>query len=204
MKRRLRITFLVLILASVTAFGIISFSQLDGFKTKRNDVVELVIATSTGTTTSPNTFTPSAIDTIDPYVLTLTAYPTFPAFPTSLLTPNPNNLEGTPNTPTPDLYVVTTVTVEEPPTPLPLGKSVDLTNGTPVPLEQLVIFTVERSDGTADEYRVPPWLLQNVTDAYLNELMEIRPGDRLLGWLPGVGGNQPPNSDTLQLSTVTP
>lgn len=144
--------------------------------------VATVIQTVTVTPGPPGTATPNS--TVDPYVLTLTAAPTFPPFPTSLLTPNPLNPEGTPNTPTPDLYAVTTPTIEYPPT-LPAGKTVDLTNGTPVPPEQMIIFTVYRANGTYDEYHIPPWLMQNPTEDYLNQLMEIQLGDKILGWMSG-------------------
>jgi len=127
--------------------------------------------------------------------------------PTLTLMPTFVNPEGTPNTPTPDLHIVIKPTIESPPTALPKGKIVDLTNGTPVPAEQMVIFTVERVSGVYDEYHIPPWLLQNATTAYSNQWMEIKPGDKLLGWLAGHGSNQPllaTETIPVPLSTKTP
>lgn len=140
-------------------------------------------------------------------VLTVLATPQLTLIPTETTwqTPSLFNSEGTPLTPTPDRSIVTTPTFEHPPTPLPLGKIVDLTNGTPVPPEKIVIFTVNRANGTTDEYEVPPWLLKNPTDEYLNRLMEIQPGDTLLGgWRTKGGSRQLPAFHQQALSTTTP
>lgn len=192
MRRINRFGALLFVLISLAILTVFYSTQLQEVKMVHGGEVQKIMQLQRDSPLPTGAVT--AEMTPDPFVLTLTAYPTFPPFPKELLTPNPLNAEGTPNTPTPDRFIVNTPTVESPPTALPKGKTVDLAQGTPVPQEQIVIFTVIRANGTYDEYYTPPWLLEkNVTNEYLEQLMSIEPGDRLLGWHSGSRTGGPPS-----------
>ncbi|MCX6050869.1 MAG: hypothetical protein NT075_37755 [Chloroflexi bacterium] len=127
--------------------------------------------------------------TADTYALTLTARPTFPPTPEpTFYTPNPLNAEGTPKTATPMPATLmpgqTPATMPPPPT-IQVGKTVDLAQGTPVPLNEVIAQSVRRADGKYDTYLIPPWLFLgsgSEINIRLNQLMEIKPGDEALGW----------------------
>ncbi len=150
-----------------------------------------------------------AIDspTPDAYALTLTALPTFPPTPEpTFYTPNPLNAAGTPKTATPMPATLmpgqTPATMPPPPT-IQVGKTVDLSHGTPGPA---MIISVRRKDGKYDIYRIPPQLLEGFNGKDLNQrfdqLMEINPGDEILGWQSE--GNNGPASSPSVTETVAP
>lgn len=127
--------------------------------------------------------------TVDPNALTLTANLTAPPLPPpTFYTPNPLNAEGTPKTATPLPATLapgqTPATMPPPPT-VRVGKRIDLTHGTPVPSNELIAQFVKRADGTLDTYLIPPWLFLGTgaeIEARLNQLLEIKHGDEMLGW----------------------
>ncbi|MCX6050870.1 MAG: hypothetical protein NT075_37760 [Chloroflexi bacterium] len=158
---------------------------------------------------SPMTNATLALDTptAEPGGLALTAYPTFPPTPEpTFYTPNPLNAEGTPKTATPMPATLmpgqTPATMPPPPT-IRVGKIVDLSHGTP---EAQIIISVRRADGTYDEYNIPTRLFDDVTgeaqNQRFNELMDIKPGDEILGWQSE--GNNGPASSPSGTETVAP
>lgn len=130
-------------------------------------VVATLPATSPPATVSPGltvpppeTATPIETLTVDPFVLTLTAYPTFPETPT-------------PTTDEPKPGPTATIT----PTP---SKIVNLADG--VPEEEIMVYIIRRADGTNEKYFIPMALLpgDETYKQVRDQLLNLGPEDVLL------------------------
>jgi len=110
----------------------------------------------------PVTPEPTTEATIDPYVLTLTAYPTFPDTPT----PWPEGFE-------PQEGPTATIT----PTP---SKVIDMTEG--VPNEDVNVYIVRRADGSLEKYLIPITLFPSVEsyEQVRDELLNLGAEDTIL------------------------
>jgi hypothetical protein len=131
----------------------------------------------------------------DPYVATLTAYPTFPPGP------DPELMTRVASQPS-DLPI---------PTPLPtlvISKMVNLAEG--LPDGEIYVAIVQRADGTYEKYLLPRAPLEAADDffAVQNEMLNLGPQDKFIdGYTlatPPPRGIPPPNPTFEEESTVTP